>query len=247
MKDSSISSLIELNKLFYLNNASAFHKTRQHPWNGWTELLPLLPQQSHLTVDIGCGNGRWLQFLKDNEILSKTVIGIDIDAFMLSQARNVFSREAAYSFFQADCVNDLRTTFTQLLKSPVSILTSFGLWHHIPSFDLRLANLTLMAESLEESGVGCISLWQFANDPAYQHKLISPDQAMANYGLEVTDFDDGDYFLGWQHESEALRYCHSFSDAEIETMQNSLSMPSRIVIGSGNDRTNRYLVFGKTL
>lgn len=243
MKDLSILTLIELNQKFYLDNASSFHKTRQHPWNGWSQITNLLPDPLLMAIDIGCGNGRWFGFLETQKRPQKA-IGIDVDGFMLVQARQRFAKYPGHSFYQGDCIQDLDQILKSLVKDKASLITSFGLWHHIPSYELRLYNLYLLKQHLADHGILCVSLWQFAQDPAYTHKLKEPASLVAKVGIEVSEFEQGDYFLGWQEEAEALRYCHSFSDEEIERLATDLGLPYRIIIGNGNDRTNRYLVAG---
>jgi tRNA (uracil-5-)-methyltransferase TRM9 len=243
MKDLSILTLIELNQKFYLDNASSFHKTRQHPWNGWDQIASMLPDPLLMAVDIGCGNGRWFGYLESDNRPQKA-IGVDIDSFMLNQARHRFTRYPEFSFYQADCIQDLSKIMETLISDKASLITAFGLWHHIPSYELRLYNLHLLANRLSDRGVLCVSLWQFAQDQAYVHKLKDPSSVISQVGIESSEFEPGDYFLGWQQESSALRYCHSFSDEEINRLATDLGLPYKIIIGSGNDRTNRYLVAG---
>jgi hypothetical protein len=101
-----------------------------------------------------------------------------------------------------------------------------------------------LAQKLADHGILCVSLWQFADDAAYSHKLKQPKDLVSQVGVEASEFESGDYFLGWQDEKEALRYCHSFSDEEIERLAQDLALPYKILIGEGNDRTNRYLIAG---
>lgn len=243
MKDVSILTLIQLNQKFYLDNATSFHKTRQHPWNGWAQLVELLPADILMAVDVGCGNGRWFDFL-EKENGPKKAIGLDIDSYMLQQSRLKFGNNEGYSFFQADCIQDISQVLNKLVTDKATVVTSFGLWHHIPSYELRLYNLHQLANHVAENGFLCVSLWQFASDPTYNHRLIKPEAVAAKVGVAVEEFEEGDYFLGWQDQAEALRYCHSFNDEEIERLAKDLGLPYKILIGSGNDRTNRYLVAG---
>lgn len=205
--------------------------------------MGLLSDQLLMAMDVGCGNGRWFSYL-ENYHLPKKAIGVDVDNFMLSQARFRFSKYSGFSFYQGDCIQDLKLILDTLLKDKVSLMTSFGLWHHIPSYELRLYNLHLLAERLAENGRLCVSFWQFAEDSAYAHKLIKPESLVDKVGVVADEFETGDFFLGWQDEAEALRYCHSFSDEEINRLAHDLGLPYRILVGSGNDRTNRYLVAG---
>lgn len=246
MRDLSILTLIELNKKFYLQHGASFSKTRQHPWNGWHQVVEYIPEKLPMVVDVGCGNGRWLSFLSQQR-LPQRAIGIDIDSLMLNQARIKFAKFPEYCFYQADCIQDLKNTLNKLISDNCSLMTAFGLWHHIPSYELRLYNLYQMTQYLSDEGIVCVSLWQFAKDPSYTHKLIRPEEVYAQVGVEVSEFESGDYFLGWQDDKTVLRYCHSFSDEEIDKLASDLGLPYRVIMGYDNDRTNKYLIVGKHL
>ena len=58
--------LNELNRRFYRENADAFDVTRRVPWPGWNRLAEFLPATGPLsTLDLGCGNGRFLRWLAE--------------------------------------------------------------------------------------------------------------------------------------------------------------------------------------
>ncbi len=247
MNDHTILTLIELNQKFYLNNATSFHKTRTYPWSGWSQVIRFLPNDLQLVIDVGCGNGRWFSYLSSQQIKPTRAIGIDIDGFMINTAKSKFTREDGFYFYQAGCIHDLQNTLDLVAKSRAQAITAFGLWHHVPSYELRLKNLRLLCDNIDASGVVCVSLWQFAGDPTYANKLIPPDRVVAQTGLDFVEFEPGDYFLGWQGNSEAIRYCHSFSDEEISRLAADIGLPYRIIAGVDNDRTNRYLVIGPSV
>jgi SAM-dependent methyltransferase len=239
MQPETIKALIDLNRAFYMTYAASFHKTRLTPWNGWKSLLELLPEQEANYLDIGCGNGRWFRYLSDSSINLSSGIGIDLDTYLLGQARYAFINNPAYRFYQGDCIENLEECLTHVGKPKV--ISCFGLWHHIPSFELRLKNIKILLDRLEPGGALMISMWQFANDPEYAKKLVGPEEAVTHLKIDPNDLEEGDYFLGWQAERSILRFCHSFSDKEIMDLALATGKKHTLTTGTGNDATNIYL------
>ena len=166
MQPETIKTLIRLNQTFYMTYAASFHKTRLTPWNGWDELIEMLPQDKEVSyLDIGCGNGRWFRYLKDKSTHITSGVGIDLDTYLLGQARYGFINHPEFRFYQGDCIEDLHSCIDHI--GDVHVISSFGLWHHIPSYDLRMNNLKLLTDRLKPGGVLLISFWQFADDPEY--------------------------------------------------------------------------------
>lgn len=245
MQTATIESLIRLNQVFYMTYADSFHKTRLSPWNGWNDLLPLLPISTASSyVDIGCGNGRWFRFLTESNVQIESAVGFDLDTYMLGQARFSFIKDSRFRFYQSDCIDTLDSCLTHV-GSP-QVITSFGLWHHIPSYALRTRQLQKLIGTVAPLGSVVVSCWQFANDEAYRQKLIDPRSVTQQTGIEADEFETGDYFLGWRSDASVLRYCHSFSDEEISRMVEEVGGTSRLVRGNGNDSTNTYVIITRS-
>src|SRR5579859_6490384 len=65
MTSQTIRRLNRLNQQFYGQVAADFSQTREQPWSGWQQLIPLLQQKKpHSILDLGCGNGRFGEFLQ---------------------------------------------------------------------------------------------------------------------------------------------------------------------------------------
>lgn len=225
--------------------ADSFHKTRLSPWNGWNELLPLLPTTTESSyVDIGCGNGRWFRFLTERNVHIESAIGFDLDTYMLGQARFSFIKDSRFRFYQSDCIDTLDSCLAHV--GAPQVITSFGLWHHIPSYELRTRLLQKLLRTVAPLGKVIISCWQFASDEAYHQKLIDPRLVIQQTGIGASEFEMGDYFLGWRSDASVLRYCHSFSDEEIKRMASEVGGNSSFVKGSGNDSTNTYVIITRS-
>lgn len=63
------------------------------------------------------------------------------------------------------------------------------------------------------------------------------------------DLDPGDYLLGWKHETGAYRYCHSFSDGDIDELVCAVSDVSCVIdrfdADGRTENLNTYIVVRK--
>ena len=99
----------------------------------------------------------------------------------------------------------------------VDYAVSFGFMHHIASFEARALFLQLLCMCVKPGGAVCVSLWQFMKSPRLSEQALRfTPAACAQYGIAQKHLEQGDYFLSWQNDSQSFRYCHSFSDSEIQ-------------------------------
>ena len=99
----------------------------------------------------------------------------------------------------------------------VDYAVSFGFMHHIASFEARALFLQLLCACVKPGGAVCVSLWQFMKSPRLSEQALRfTPAACKQYGIAQKHLEQGDYFLSWQNDSQSFRYCHSFSDSEIQ-------------------------------
>ena len=273
----TIHYLHELNNRFYQEQGASFARTRGAPWHGWKRCLEVLQQEgltsppptlpaeegvqnpSTLSVlDIASGNGRFADFLQ--EALPNT----EINYFALDNSCEM----AAGSTFQNLDVLELLIKSTKIngsksdilsLFPPAELCVSFGFMHHIPGQKLRKSLLDFMLELTKTNGFIAISFWQFLKSSDLAHKAkTTHQQALEKLGdtppyggaeqLQAA-LDAGDYFLGWQDKEHTYRYCHSFSESEIDELIASTTDRAKLISRfSADGRTqnlNTYLILQK--
>ncbi len=193
MREEVIQRLLDLNREFYDAQADSFSGSRVTPQPGFARLLPHLPQPCPRFLDVGCGNGRFAEFLQAHNSIGEFV-GVDFSEELLADA----ARNAEGSFYQRDllapgCLDGLGT-FTAI--------SCLAVMHHLPAKANRLRLLQEIKEHLAENGRLFISNWQFMDSPRQQRKV----QDWAEIGLRATDVEPNDYLLAWRRGGFALRY-----------------------------------------
>lgn len=111
----------------------------------------------------------------------------------------------------------------------VDYAVSFGFMHHIASFEARALFLQLLCTCVKPGGAVCVSLWQFMKSPRLSEQALRfTPAACAQYGIAPQHLEQGDYFLSWQNDSQSFRYCHSFSDSEIQRLVECVKLYSQL-------------------
>lgn len=196
MQDEVVQQLMALNQEFYDAQADAFSGSRVSPQPGFARLLPYLPQPCERFLDVGCGNGRFAQFLQAQNRIGEFV-GIDFSEELLADAaKNAVGTFHQRNLLQPDCLAGL---------GQFPAIACLAVMHHLPGKANRLRLLQEIKNHLPENGRLLISNWQFMDSPRQRRKV----QDWAAVGLTAADVEPNDYLLAWQRGGFALRYaCH---------------------------------------
>lgn len=76
------------------------------------------------------------------------------------------------------------------------------------------------------------------------------EEALASHAcLDITQLEKGDYFLGWKDTTHSFRYCHNFTEEEIDELANAVKSEAapvaRFLADGRSDNLNSYLVLQK--
>lgn len=238
--------LIQLNQAFYDSKSGrSFSRHRRHPWKGWDACINVISDTSHV-LDLGCGNGRFLQFLCEKRPHDRMFYtGVDASLQMIdiaSERCQQFHRVHA-QFLRGD-ITSSRIFETLLSLGPFTLIVLCAVLHHIPSMELRLQILKRCAALNTPIGsMLMLSFWSFEKVPRIENKYRSWPDDIAR--------DPGDYLMAWKQgtESEHLRYCHHFSDDDRNMIIEELIALKYEVHASippcSADPYNHYVVFKK--
>ncbi|MEX2209073.1 MAG: class I SAM-dependent methyltransferase [Myxococcota bacterium] len=241
MNDATTRALNELNRRFYAECAEEFAATRDAPWPGWRNLLPLLRGRSHATIlDVGCGNARFARFLSTALHAPFLYCGIDASAPLLALAKPALADLPGARLVQADLV-------LEPLEAPLpadgrfDCVAAFGLLHHVPGESRRRALIRALAERVAPGGFLALTFWDFAHEPRFEGKVV------ADPPLELaSELEPGDVLLRWgaAKSPPRLRYCHHTEPPEEVRLLADLPLYPRLAYASDgrSGRLNRYRV-----
>lgn len=204
MDAETIHRLNAINQRFYATVADSFDASRQRAWAGWDRLLPYLKPPLRV-LDVGCGNGRFGVFLAQHlDAAALTYHGVDSSAALIERAKAALAGSAGVdaTFEQRDLVEQS----LDLSSSQYDLVVLFGVLHHIPGADQRIALMRTSADRVAAGGLLAFSEWRFADEPRFRDRIVAWD---ADYVVEA-----GDFLLDWRRGTHALRYCHHVDDAE---------------------------------
>ena len=226
-----------MNQAFYARVAREFSQTRNTAWPGWNILVSHI--NSHFTLyrpnnpitilDIGCGNGRFALF--SQKVFTEIAYsGIDSSQEHLEIARKDFPQG---NFLHQDILLD------ELPQQKFDIVVLFGVLHHIPSQILRKQILQEAAPTLKPHGLLIFTTWNFDKDEKLFAKRISPETLSIN----KNDLEENDYFLPWNLDEKAIRYCHLTTDSEAQLMIEKADLTCRADFhADGKVQNNHYYI-----
>ena len=264
MDECSARALNELNKRFYERQAGAFSATRNNSWRGWQLALEAAgvasggaagsrdgasegPSDRRLDVlDVACGNLRFEAWARE------AVAGCELRFTALDACRGLLPESLPDNvrFEERDVVGLLLDGGALRIVPEgacFDLAVSFGFMHHIPGCAARAAFLDVLLGATRPGGHVVVSFWRFSDDAGLRERAeASTAGALAGGGIGPVALDEGDYLLGFGEESTDLRYCHSFSDEDVDAILDAVETPcelvSRFRADGRTNALNEYLV-----
>jgi SAM-dependent methyltransferase len=263
MNNQTADLLRRINNDFYRHNSASFSATRNAPWPGWARCLEVLmrempnvaPNASPQKVsdnrrgvavfDLACGNLRFEAFLR--EALPELTLAF----YAVDACDSLVPPMPGVDYQSLDILGALQdgVCLNSHITAPLCDLSvSFGFMHHIPLQTHREEILASLIRQTHPGGDIMVSLWQFLNNEALAAKShVSHKRALAELGLkELEELDENDCLLGWQNIAGAYRYCHSFSEAEIDRLVEitgeTTSLIARFSSDGKTNNLNSYLI-----
>ena len=245
--------LTRITSEFYAQQVQSFSATRQMPWQGWQKCLEVMPQlladEKLSVLDVGCGNLRFARFLRDEAgIVPAKYFAVD-NCRPLVESGNVGGQASQVTFIELDVIRSLfdDTLFSQLTAPPCDLVVAFGFLHHVPGAKNRLRLLRTLLEKAKPGGFVCISFWQFMNNQKLADKAYETTaQGLQALGIDASELEKNDYLIGWQGKAETWRYCHHFSQEELDKLLVSLSPDVQVCAQFSADgkenNLNRYVI-----
>ena len=238
---------------FYDQQAQSFSATRQMPWQGWQKCLDAMPQllagEKPSVLDVGCGNLRFARFLYDEAgIVPAKYFAVD-NCKPLVESGNTDAQVSELAFIELDVIKSLldNTLSSELTVPACDLVVAFGFLHHVPGAQKRIQLLHTLLEKTKPGGFVCVSFWQFMNSQKLAAKAQETTaQGLRALGIDASDLEQNDYLIGWQDKADTWRYCHHFSQEELDELLASLGpdvhVCAQISADGKENNLNRYVI-----
>lgn len=164
--------------------ASGFSATRHRSWPDFECFLPFFKGGS--VLDLGCGNGRLIDFLQDKGMTE--YLGVDQSAGLLAHARELHPK---HDFIEAD-ITSLE------LDRRFDVVFAVASFHHIPPVD-QLDALIKWKKLLKDGGVLIMLNWNL-NQVRFWSRLFR--SLFSKFGWRGT-------LIPWKHS--VMRYYYAFT------------------------------------
>jgi len=262
--------LCVINNEFYREHHDSFSETRQTAWPGWHTCLEVMEQAGLLDADevsvfdLACGNLRFVKFLSEETVRTGdgSVSGgaegacrtqnrplSGLYAYAVDNCDALVPDMPHVSYQSLDIVNALLKghDLNDCLEAPLcDVSVSFGFLHHIPYQRYREQVMLSLVRQTRPGGLAMVTCWQFLNNEALREKAqAAHERALAE--LSLPELDGNDFLLDWKKTAGVYRYCHSFSEEEvdqlIESVKGKATLEARFKADGKSNDLNTYLVF----
>ena len=243
MKKEYAEQLSKKTKENYNQIAEEFSTTREEVWEEMSFLFNDYVIPGDKILDLGCGNGRFLELLKDKDI---DYIGVDFSQKLIEIARKkylhppqVFAKQkfgrARIKFQKADALN------LPFPNNYFDKIYSIAVLHHIPSKQLRLQFLKEARRVLKLNGLLILTVWKPKSKKDWNLFLKYTTLKL------IGKLEQRDVLQPlWGKKME--RYFHLFSEEELANSAKEARfkvIKQGIIINEKGNRRNIYLVAEK--
>ena len=200
MKESTAKQLLKKVENDYALIAEEFSETRKWLWPEFEGFKKYL-RDGQTILDLGCGNGRLYELLKDLKDLK--YVGIDNNKKFVQLAKEKF-KSANFLYGNALAIP---------YSSKADILFNIASFHHIPSKELRIKCIQEMKRLLTPKSILIITVWNLFQRRYFSYVLKS----LFNYFIHLGKYDWNDTFIPWG-DKKVKRYYHAFTKREFKNL-----------------------------
>ncbi|MFA6437305.1 MAG: class I SAM-dependent methyltransferase [Candidatus Paceibacterota bacterium] len=216
-------NILNDNKNTWNNIAEKFELTRHRVWD--LEPLADYAKSGMKTLDLGCGNGRLYEILKNKEI---EYTGVDISENLINIARAKYPK---IEFLVGDGIE------LPFRDYSFDIVYSVAVFHHLPSKTLRVQFLKEVKRVLKKDGKIILIVWNLWQRKYF--KLLVKSSLLKV--LHKSKLDWGDLYIPWQNQYQ--RYHHAFTKKELK----KLFIKAGLSIEKSKSQKRNILIIGKNI
>jgi SAM-dependent methyltransferase len=266
----TIKKLNQLNQDFYQTVAEDFNDSRQYFWQGWQKITQYLEKnlknkKKIQVLDVGCGNARFAQFLKQEKI-NFDYFGLDNSSKLLTIAQQTLDQNQINGqLINLDLIHNYLKN--QKINWPFNrqfnLIVAFGLTHHLPSLELRLNFFQSLNKILKKDGVLIVSNWQFAKDKRFAKNILNWQKIKNNSKINIANkiklqyllnnFEKNDFLMDWRKKDknsskkEFIRYCHFLDEKNAKNIfsKSNFQVTDQFLADGKSQTLNQYFVLKK--
>ena len=186
----------------YNTIAKDFSATRTQPWGEFDEFAKHFPKSEFSALDIGCGNGRLYNYLKEFDL---NYIGVDLSENLLEEARKKHP-EALF-------IHESMTELESVKNKKFDVIFFIASFHHLGSKNGRVKTLEKVKKLLKKDGIICMTNWNL-----FQKKYKKYVWKAAFKSL-ISRFAWNDTFIPFtKNDQTTWRYYHAFTPKELHNL-----------------------------
>ena len=220
-------NLLKKTRKDYSLIASRFSSTRRKPWKEMKFIFDQITPGSRV-LDLGCGNGRFYELLKEKEV---SYLGVDQSKELIEEAKEKY-KEA--SFIQADALN------LPLEKESFDYVISIAVFHHMPTPFYRRKFLKEVSRVLKRNGLFVCTVWSFSSQKEILFKNISL-KIRGKLGIRdaLIPFKDD------KGEIITSRYYHFFTPLELKRVVSGAGFKVEKIFEKGKGKKGNIFLFAR--
>lgn len=161
------------------------------------------PTRHFEVLDLGCGNGRFYEFL-DKNFDDFFYTGLDNNSDLIKKAVEKFGHGL---FHKKDIFSKLYP------DDKFDLIVCFGITHHIPGKDFRLKWFENLSRFMYKDGLLVLTFWNYHDDERFKNAVRGVKTG--GFSIKEEELEEGDYFLGWGKNKDAFRFYHKYVSDEI--------------------------------
>jgi len=198
MKQETAKNILKENEKTWDEIAQTFEKTRHYHW----DLEPLIgkAKKNSKILDLGCGNGRLFEILKEKGV---SYIGIDNSKQLINLAKKKYPKA---QFFVGSALN------LPFKDNSFDSIYSMAVLHLIPSKQSRLLFLKEAKRVLKKNGRITLTVWYLWSKKYF--KFILTSSLLKLLGKSKLGWKDA--YIPWQKKYK--RYHHAFTKKELVSL-----------------------------
>jgi len=201
MKEKYANEILEMSRQGYEKISHDFSQTRKVFWEELSFLKDYINNGDSI-LDLGCGNGRFLELIGDKKI---NYSGIDSSESFIKEAKETYGQLG--KFIHGDALS------LPYKDNSFETIVSFGVLHHIPSKKLRIQFLREAHRVMKKDGLLILTVWNLWNErltPVIKKHAV--DKLLLKSKLDFKDI-----FLPFG-KKENVRYLHAFTKRELKKL-----------------------------